>query len=57
VNGGSTGGGLDQGNASGSKAGLVGGTSVTTLAKVLDDGSFHSKLDEIEGEEPDDVLE
>lgn len=53
---GGAGGSLDQGNASSSEAGLSSGTALTTLANVLDDGSFHSKLDKIEREEPDDVL-
>jgi len=55
VDRGGTGCGLDQGDASSSEAGLSSGAALTTLANVLDDGSFHSKLDEIEREEPDDI--
>ena len=50
---GGAGGGLDQGNT-GSSA--LSGTAFSALADVLDDGGFHTKLDEIEGEEPNDVL-
>ena len=48
--------GLDQGNTSSSEASLIGGTTLATLAEVLDDGSLHAELDKIEREEPDDVL-
>lgn len=54
---GGTRGGLDQWNTSGSKGGLFPSTKTfATLADVLDDGSFHTKLDEIKREEPNDVL-
>ena len=53
---GCTGGGLDQRNTGSSEGSLLSGTTFPTLADVLDYGSFHSKLDEIEREEPDDVL-
>ena len=48
--------GLDQGNASSSEGSLGGGTTLATLAEVLDDGSLHGEFDEIEREEPNDVL-
>ena len=48
--------GLDQRNTSSSEGGLSSGATSTTLADVLDDGSLHGKLDEIEREEPNDVL-
>ena len=53
---GNAGGGLDQGNTGGSEGSLSNGTTFTTLANVLDNGCFHSKLDEIQREEPNDVL-
>ena len=49
VNRGSTRGGLDQGDTSGSESGLVGGTTIATFAEVLDHSGIHSELDEIEG--------
>ena len=53
---GGAGSGLDQGNTSNSEGSFVGGTTLATLADILDDGSLHGKLDEIEREEPNDVL-
>ena len=47
---------LDQGDTGGFEDSLGGGSTIAALAEVLDDGSLHSKLDEIEREEPDDVL-
>ena len=46
----------DQGDAGGFEGSLGGGSTIATLAEVLDDSSLHSKFDEIEREEPDDVL-
>ena len=51
-----TGSGLDQGDTSGSEGGLCSSTTVATLTEILDGGSLHGKLDEIEREEPNDVL-
>ena len=56
MDGGGTRSGLDQGNTSNSEGSIGGSTTFATLAEVLDDGSLHGKLDEIEREEPDDVL-
>ena len=53
---GSTRSGPDQGNTSSPEGGLGGGAALATLTEVLDDGSLHGKLDEIEREEPNDVL-
>ena len=52
----STGSGLDQGDTSSSKGGLGSCTTLTALTEILDDGSLHGELHEIEREEPDDVL-
>ena len=48
--------GLDQGNASSPDGSLVRGATFATLANVLDDSGFHRKLDEVEREEPNNVL-
>jgi len=56
VDGGDTRSGLDQGNASSPEGSLIRGTTFATLADVLDDSGFHRKLDEIEREEPNNIL-
>ena len=51
--------GRARGRASHGDAGLLGVLSdnlVVTLAEILDDRGLHRELDEIEGEEPNDVL-
>ena len=56
VDRGSTGSGLDQGDTGSSKGSLGSCAAVAALTEILDDGSLHSKFDEIEREEPNDVL-
>ena len=53
---GSTGSGLDQGDAGGSEGGLGSCTMLAALTEILDDGGLHGELDEIKREEPNDVL-